>query len=93
MLNSLDLNNAVEKSTIHILTTQASARLSHSDAKLPQVLAVCEMVKRGIGVVSLNLSYHFHHLVSHLILFSSLASFRYGQFSIVFVKFKNSFRA
>ena len=73
MLYSLDLNNSVEKSTVHILTTQASARLSHSDAKLPQVLAVCEMVKRGIGVVSYVASTPticLHHLVVNSILVS-----------------------
>jgi len=54
MLSSVDLNNSVEKSTVHILTTQASSRLSHSDAKLPQVQVITEMVKRGIGVVSID---------------------------------------
>jgi superfamily II RNA helicase len=52
MLYSLDLNSATEKGTVHILTAQASARLSKSDSRLPQVQTVCEMVKRGIGVVS-----------------------------------------
>lgn len=51
MLRSLDLNTAVEHSAVHAFTTQTVARLSPVDGTLPQVLTVCEMVKRGIGVV------------------------------------------
>lgn len=51
MLRSLDLNTSVENSAVHAFTTQTVARLSPVDATLPQVLTVCEMVKRGIGVV------------------------------------------
>ena len=51
MLRSIDLNTSVEHSSVHTFTTQAVARLSPNDATLPQVLTVCEMVKRGIGVV------------------------------------------
>lgn len=52
MLRSLDLNTSVEHSSVHTFTTQAMARLSPNDATLPQVVTICEMVKRGIGVVS-----------------------------------------
>lgn len=51
MLRSLDLNTAAERSAIQGFTLQTVARLSPNDAILPQVLLVCEMVKRGIGVV------------------------------------------
>jgi superfamily II RNA helicase len=51
MLRSLDLNTSVEQSSVHAFTTQTVARLSPVDATLPQVLTLCEMVKRGIGVV------------------------------------------
>lgn len=54
MLRSLDLNTSVEHSAVHAFTTQTVARLSPVDATLPQVLTVCEMVKRGIGVVRHN---------------------------------------
>ena len=52
MLRSLDLNTASERSAVQGFTLQTVARLSPSDAVLPQVLTVCDMVKRGIGVVS-----------------------------------------
>lgn len=52
MLRSLDLNTSVEHSAVHAFTTQTVARLSPVDSTLPQVLTICEMVKRGIGVVS-----------------------------------------
>jgi superfamily II RNA helicase len=52
MLSSLDLNTAKQRSAVQGFTLQAVARLSPNDAVLPQVLAICEMVKRGIGVVS-----------------------------------------
>ena len=54
MLRSLDLNTAAEAGTVQGFTLQTVARLSPNDAVLPQVLSVCEMVKRGIGVVSLK---------------------------------------
>lgn len=49
-LNSMDLNTAKERSAVQGFTLQAVARLSQNDAQLPQVLTICEMVKRGIGV-------------------------------------------
>jgi superfamily II RNA helicase len=52
MLSSLDLNTAKQRSSVQGFTLQAVARLSPNDAVLPQVLTICEMVKRGIGVVS-----------------------------------------
>jgi hypothetical protein len=53
MLRSLDLNTASERSAVQGFTLQTVARLSPNDAVLPQVLTVCDMVQRGIGVVSL----------------------------------------
>jgi antiviral helicase SKI2 len=50
MLRSLDLNTAKERSAVQGFTLQAVARLSPVDAQLPQVLLICEMVQRGIGV-------------------------------------------
>jgi antiviral helicase SKI2 len=50
MLRSLDLNTAVERSAVKGFTIQTVARLSPNDAQLPQVLTVCEMVTRGIGI-------------------------------------------
>jgi antiviral helicase SKI2 len=50
MLRSLDLNTASERSAVQGFTIQTVARLSPNDALLPQVLTVCEMVTRGIGI-------------------------------------------
>lgn len=50
MLRSLDLNTAKERSAVQGFSLQTVARLSENDAKLPQVLLICEMVQRGIGV-------------------------------------------
>jgi antiviral helicase SKI2 len=50
MLRSMDLNTAKERSAVQAFCGQAVARLSQSDAMLPQVLSVCEMVQRGIGI-------------------------------------------
>lgn len=50
MLRSLDLNTAAERSSVQGFTLQAIARLSSTDAKLPQVQAISEMATRGIGV-------------------------------------------
>lgn len=59
MLSSLSLNTAAESAAVHTFSRQAISRLSPIDSALPQVKAVCEMVKRGIGVhhggVSLSL--------------------------------------
>lgn len=52
MLRSLDLNTAAEGSAVQGFALQTVARLSPSDSTLPQVVTICEMVKRGIGVVS-----------------------------------------
>jgi antiviral helicase SKI2 len=49
-ISSLDLNTAKEKSAVVGFSRQAVSRLSQTDAQLPQVLSVCEMVTRGIGV-------------------------------------------
>ncbi|OEU15387.1 antiviral helicase, partial [Fragilariopsis cylindrus CCMP1102] len=50
MLRSLSLNTASECSAVQGFTLQTIARLSPIDQTLPQVLIVCEMVKRGIGI-------------------------------------------
>ena len=50
MLRSLNLNTGSECAATYTFTKQTIARLSPIDATLPQVLTVCEMVKRGIGV-------------------------------------------
>jgi antiviral helicase SKI2 len=50
MLSSLDLNTAKERSSVQAFVHQTTARLSQNDAQLPQVLTICEMVQRGIGV-------------------------------------------
>jgi len=50
MLRTMELNSAAEKGAVYSFTQQAISRLSPVDAALPQVLTVCEMVKRGIGV-------------------------------------------
>lgn len=49
-LASLDLNTAKEGCAVQGFAIQAVARLSKNDAELPQVLSICEMVKRGIGI-------------------------------------------
>jgi antiviral helicase SKI2 len=49
-LISLDLNTAKEASAVQGFTIQTIARLTKSDSQLPQVVSICEMVKRGIGV-------------------------------------------
>lgn len=50
MLRTMELNTTAEKGAVYSFTQQAISRLSPVDASLPQVLTVCEMVKRGIGV-------------------------------------------
>ena len=52
MLRTLDLNTAAEHNAAHMFAQQTMTRLSPNDASLPQVIQTCEMVKRGIGVVS-----------------------------------------
>lgn len=51
MLRSLDLNTAAEKGLVKGFALQTRARLSEMDSNLPQVMTICEMVERGIGVV------------------------------------------
>jgi antiviral helicase SKI2 len=50
MLRSLDLNTAKERSSVQGFAGQTISRLSPVDASLPQVMTVCEMVCRGVGV-------------------------------------------
>lgn len=50
MLRSLDLNTAKERNAVQSFALQTSSRLSKNDSKLPQVLMICEMASRGIGV-------------------------------------------
>jgi antiviral helicase SKI2 len=50
MLNSLDLTTSKERSAVRTFAFQTVSRLSPVDAALPQVMSVCEMVERGIGV-------------------------------------------
>jgi antiviral helicase SKI2 len=50
MLQSVDLNTAKEQSWVQGFTLQTMARLSQNDSRLPQVLTLCEMVRRGIGI-------------------------------------------
>jgi len=49
-LGSLDLTTAVEKSDIHHFISKCVARLKGPDRKLPQVLSLSELLKRGIGI-------------------------------------------
>jgi antiviral helicase SKI2 len=48
-LRSLDLNSAAERAAVTGFTEQTIRRLNPSDAALPQVISICEMVKRGIS--------------------------------------------
>lgn len=48
-LRSLDLNSASERAAVTGFTEQTIKRLNPSDAALPQVTSICEMVKRGIS--------------------------------------------
>ena len=50
MLRTLNLNTAKERNTAKSFALQTRSRLSPNDANLPQVLATCEAVERGIGV-------------------------------------------
>merc|ERR1719186_796515 len=49
-LTSLDLTTAMEKSDIHHFINKCVARLKGPDRKLPQVLTLSELLKRGIGI-------------------------------------------
>lgn len=49
-LKGIDFCNAREKSQIHMFIDQAVARLKKEDRELPQILAIREMLSRGIAV-------------------------------------------
>ena len=49
-LNSLDLTTASEKAEIHIFVEQSVSRLKGGDRRLPQILRLKQMLKRGLGV-------------------------------------------
>lgn len=49
-LNNLDLTTAKEKSEIHIFFHSSIKKLRGSDKKLPQVLQMEEILKRGVGI-------------------------------------------
>eukprot|EP00092_Neocalanus_flemingeri_P012872 GFUD01013868.1.p1 GENE.GFUD01013868.1~~GFUD01013868.1.p1 ORF type:complete len:1217 (-),score=318.10 GFUD01013868.1:148-3798(-) len=49
-LTSLDLTTNMEKSDIHHFINKCVARLKGPDRKLPQVLTLSELLKRGIGI-------------------------------------------
>merc|ERR1719367_1091003 len=50
LLTSVDLTTTIEKSDIHHFIHKCMQRLKGSDRKLPQVLQLTDMLKRGIGV-------------------------------------------
>jgi len=50
LLTSLDLTTNMEKSDIHHFIGKCVARLKGSDRRLPQVLQLTELLKRGIGI-------------------------------------------
>lgn len=49
-LQSLDLTSNREKSEIHVFCDKAFSRLTSEDRKLPQILRIKEMLKRGLGI-------------------------------------------
>ena len=49
-LESCDLSTAAEKSEVHIFMEKSFSRLTKADRKLPQLLRLKDMLKRGIGV-------------------------------------------
>lgn len=49
-LNSLDLTSASEKAEIHIFVEQSVAMLKGGDRRLPQILRLKQMLKRGLAV-------------------------------------------
>ena len=49
-LTGLDLTTTAEKHDIHVFCERCLSRLSPSDRKLPQVLRVRELLRRGLGV-------------------------------------------
>jgi antiviral helicase SKI2 len=50
LLTSMDLTTSMEKSDIHHFIRKCVQRLKGSDKKLPQVLQLTELLKRGIGI-------------------------------------------
>ncbi len=55
-LNSLDLTSASEKAEIHIFVEQSLSRLKGGDRRLPQIIRLKQMLKRGLGVHHAGLS-------------------------------------
>jgi len=55
-LNSLDLTSASEKAEIHIFVEQSVSRLKGGDRRLPQIIRLKQMLKRGLGVHHAGLS-------------------------------------
>ena len=49
-LTTVDLTNSIEKSQIHVFIEDAITRLKGTDKRLPQVLNIKELLKRGIGI-------------------------------------------
>jgi antiviral helicase SKI2 len=49
-LTGLDLTTTAEKHDIHVFCERCLSRLSPGDRKLPQVLRVRELLRRGLGV-------------------------------------------
>ena len=66
-LNSLDLTAASEKAEIHIFVEQSVSRLKGGDRRLPQILRLKQMLKRGLGVHHAGQSGSIHRLCSHLV--------------------------
>jgi len=46
----MDLTTSTEKHEIHMFIEKALARLKGSDKRLPQILRIRDLLKRGIGV-------------------------------------------
>ena len=49
-LRSLDLTSNRDKSEIHVFCDKAFSRLTSEDRRLPQILRIKEMLKRGLGI-------------------------------------------
>jgi antiviral helicase SKI2 len=49
-LSGLDLTSSIEKSHIHVFIDEAINKLKGPDRKLPQVLRIKDLLKRGLGV-------------------------------------------
>lgn len=50
LLSNLDLNTSSEKSKIHLFITKSLSALKKEDQDIPQIVHLCESLKRGIGV-------------------------------------------